>query len=115
LNLIASGIDPNIPNKKGHFPLQIACKSLSIDTIKHLLDQGADPTVLEKNSDSILTKAVQNPRLKTSDIIKIMELIPNSLELANRPANKPLILQCAKTVVSHPALAYGERLGLEID
>lgn len=59
--LIKSGADINVTNQSGQTALMIAVNNRSKDMVRVLLENGADPSVEDKNGSNILTYAMSDP------------------------------------------------------
>lgn len=59
--LLKYNANPNIPNENGHkTPLFVAAKKGRLDTVKLLIENGADDRILDSNGDSPLDIAIKN-------------------------------------------------------
>lgn len=83
--LVEKGLDINAKTKRGNTPLMLAIKKVNLDTIKTLIDMGADIAIKDNNGLDVLNYALRNGFAYEKKKIIDFLLEDQGFDFANNP------------------------------
>ncbi len=94
---IARGDDLNARDGAGNTPLMIAAKKKQTNTCKLLLENGADPQLLDFNGQNAASLALEAGSIETAALIQAYVLAPLVDKLKEELPDSPLLVTAQKT------------------